>query len=156
MAQTLNRVDDESAYMPDDLFLRVMAASYVGKRDLQLTPSRCAHVKNFQQCYLRLIAALGEPIDESLKTLQERSAIINHRHRLTGDALVYIIEEVIAITGKINVHGLQEALDAFIDSQVLVPGRWQPVAPEQLKPKNLKSRLLVTIQENLEEYKESI
>jgi hypothetical protein len=156
VAQTLNRVDDESAYMPDDLFLRVMAASYVGKRDLQLTASRSAHVKNFQQCYLRLIAALGEPIDESLKTLQERSAIINHRHRLTGDALVYIIEEVIAITGKINVKGLQEALDAFIDSQVLVPGRWQPVAPEQLKPKNLKTRLLVTIQENLEEYKESI
>ena len=88
VAQTMNRVDDESAYMPDDIFLRVMAASYVGKRDLQLTPSRSAHVKNFQQCYLRLVAALGEPIDESLKTLQERSAVINHRHRITGDALV--------------------------------------------------------------------
>lgn len=156
VAQTISRVDDESAYMPDDIFLRVMTASYVGKRDLQLTPSRSAQVKNFQQCYLRLIAALGEPFDQVLKTLQERSAIINHRHRLTGDALVYIIEEVIAITGKIKVNGLQEALDAFIDSQVLVPGRWQPVAPEQLKPRTLKSRLLITIQENLEEYKESI
>ncbi len=69
---------------------------------------------------------------------------------------MYIIEEVVAITGKINVNGLQEALDAFIDSQVLVPGRWQPVAPEQLKLNNLKTRLLITIQENLEEYKESI
>ena len=156
LAQTLNRVDDESAYMPDDVFLRVMAASYVGKKDLQLTPSRSTHVRNFQQCYLRLIEALGGSFDEMLKTLQERSAIINHRHRLTGDALVYIIEEVIAVTGKIKVNGLQEALDAFIDSQVLIPGSWQPVAPEQLKPKTLKSRLLVTIQENLEEYKESI
>ena len=156
LAQTLNRVDDEGAYMPDDVFLRVMAASYVGKRDLQLTPSRSTHVKNFQQCYLRLIEALGGPFDEMLKTLQERSAIINHRHRLTGDALVFIIEEVIAVTGKIKVNGLQEALDAFIDSQVLIPGSWQPVAPEQLKPKTLKSRLLVTIQENLEEFKESI
>ena len=155
-AQTLNRVDDEGAYMPDDIFLRIMAASYVGKRDLRLTPSRMAQVKNFQQCYLRLVAALGEPFDEVLKTLQERSAVINHRHRLTGDALVFIIEEVIALAGKMKVNGLQEALDAFIDSQVLVPGRWQPVAPDQLKPKNLKSKLLVTIQENLEEYKESI
>ena len=156
VAQMLNRVDDESAYMPDDIFLRITAASYVGKRDLRLTPSRSAQVKNFQQCYLRLIAALGEPFEEVLKTLQERSAVINHRHRLTGDALVYIIEEVIAITGKIKVKGLQEALDTFIDSQVLVPGRWQPVAPEQLKPNDLKARILVTIQENLEEYKESI
>ncbi|MEP6636179.1 MAG: protein adenylyltransferase SelO family protein [Acidobacteriota bacterium] len=156
VAQTILRVDDESAYMPDDIFLRVMAASYVGKRDLRLTPSRSSHVKNFQQCYLRLVAALGEPFDAVLKTVQERSAVINHRHRLTGDALVFIIEEVIAITGKIKVSGLQEALETFIDSQVLIPGKWHPVAPEQLSPKTLKSRLLVTIQENLEEFKESV
>jgi uncharacterized protein YdiU (UPF0061 family) len=156
VAQMLNRVDDESAYMPDEIFLRITAASYVGKRDLRLTPSRSAQVKNFQKCYLRLIDALGEPFEEVLKILQERSAVINHRHRLTGDALVYIIEEVIAVTGKIKVNGLQEALDTFIDSQVLVPGRWQPVAPWQLKPRDLKARILVTIQENLEEYKESI
>ena len=36
--------------------------------------------------------------------------------------------------GKIKIDGLQEALDAFIDSQVLIPGRWQPVQPQQLKP----------------------
>jgi hypothetical protein len=105
---------------------------------------------------LRLIAALGEPFDEVLKSIQERSAIINHRHRLTGDALVFIIEEVIAMKGKIRIDGLQEALDAFIDSQVLIPGKWQPVLPEQLKSDTLKSRLLNKIQENLEEYKESI
>ena len=156
LAQTLNRVDDESAYMPDDIFLRVMAASYVGKRDLQLTPSRSAQVKHFQRTYLRLIEALGQPFEESLKKMQERSAIINHRHRLTGDALIFILEDVIALTGKIKVKGLQEALDAFIDSQVLIPGKWQPVAPEQLNPRTLKSRLLISIQENLEEYKESI
>jgi hypothetical protein len=103
-----------------------------------------------------LIESLGQPFAETLKTLQERSAVINHRHRLTGDALIFIIEEVIAIKGKIKVSGLQEALDAFIDSQVLVPGSWHPVAQEQLKPKTLKSRLLLTIQENLETYKESI
>jgi len=155
-AQTLRSIDDETAYMPNDIFLRIMAASYVGKRDLRLTPSRISHVRNFQQSYLRLIAALGEPFDAVLKTLLERSAIVNHRHRLTGDALVYIIEEVIAIKGKIRVSGLQEALDAFIDSQVLVPGTWQPVAPEQIRRRTLKSRLLITIQENLEEYKESV
>ena len=74
----------------------------------------------------------------------------------TGDAITFIIEEVIAMKGKIKIDGLQEALDAFIDSQVLIPGKWQPVQPEQLKPHTLKSRLLAKIQANLEEYKESI
>jgi len=50
----------------------------------------------------------------------------------------------------------EEALDAFIDSQVLIPGTWQPVDPKHLKSRTVRSRLLVTIQENLEQYKESI
>jgi uncharacterized protein YdiU (UPF0061 family) len=156
VAQTINRVDDESAYMAPDVFCKIMAASYVGKRDLELTPARISHVSDLQERYLKLIAALEEPFDGVLKTLQDRSAIINHRHRLTGDALVFIVEEVIAMKGKIKVDGLQEALEAFIDSQVLIPGQWQPVPPEQLKSNTLKSRLLLKIQENLEEYKESI
>ena len=82
--------------------------------------------------------------------------MINHRHRITGDAVTVIIEEVIAMKGKIRIDGLQEAIDAFIDSQVLIPGKWQPVLPEQLKADTLKSRLLNKIQENLEEYKESV
>jgi len=70
-----------------DIFLRVMAASYVGKRDLQLTASRSAQVKNFQQCYLQLIAALGEPLDEVAEnTSGESTKRSSTTHRLTGDA----------------------------------------------------------------------
>jgi uncharacterized protein YdiU (UPF0061 family) len=156
VAQKIGREDDQSAYMPHEIFCKIMAASYVVKRDLEPTPARIAYVQAFQQSYLKLIAALGKPFDEVLRSLQERSAIINHRHRLTGDALVFIVEEVIAMKGKIKIDGLQEALDAFIDSQVLIPGKWQPVLPEQLRSDTLKSRLLNKIQANLEEYKESI
>ncbi|HJP94137.1 MAG TPA: protein adenylyltransferase SelO family protein [Pyrinomonadaceae bacterium] len=156
VAQTTSRVDDTSAYMPDEIFYRIMAASYVGKNDLKLTTARAGQVKAFQESYLRLVAALGGPFDLVLKTLQERSAVINHRHRITGDAVTWIIEEVIAMKGKIRTDGLQEALEAFIDSQVLIPGKWQPVPPEKLKSTTLKSQLLQKIQQNLEAYKESI
>ena len=156
VAQTISRADDTSAYMPDDIFCRIMAASYVRKKDLEPTPSIASHVEEFQRCYLRLVAALGGPFDMILTTLQERSAVINHRHRITGDAVTWIIEEVIAMKSKIRIDGLQEAIDAFIESQVLIPGKWQPVPPEQLKSTTLKSQLLQKIQQNLETYKESI
>jgi uncharacterized protein YdiU (UPF0061 family) len=156
VAQTASRVDDTSAYMPDEIFCRIMAASYVGKNDLKTSATTSSYVKDFQECYLRLVAALGGPFDMVLKTLQERSAIINHRHRITGDAVTWIIEEVIAIKGKIRIDGLQEAIDAFIESQVLIPGKWQPVPPEKLNSNTLKSQLLQKIQQNLETYKESI
>ena len=90
-----------------------------------------------------------------LKTLQERSAIINHRHRITGDAVTWIIEEVIAMKGKIRTDGLQDALDAFIDSQILIPGKWQPVPPEKLKSNTQVATTAKDLQ-NLETYKESI
>jgi hypothetical protein len=156
VAQTISRVDDMSAYMPDEIFCRIMAASYVGRSDLKLTPARAAHVRDFQESYLRLVAAFGGPFDLVLKTLQERSAVINHRHRITGDAVTWIIEEVIAMKDKIRIDGLQEAIEAFIDSQVLIPGKWQPVPTEHLTSNTLKSRLLQKIQANLEAYKESI
>ncbi|HEV2837509.1 MAG TPA: hypothetical protein VGW58_19460, partial [Pyrinomonadaceae bacterium] len=156
VAQAISRPDDESAYMPEEIFLRIMAASYVGRKDLKLTARRAAQVQSFQASYLRLVAALGGPIDMVLKTLQERSAVINHRHRITGDAVTWIIEEVIAMKGKIKIDGLQEAIDAFIDSQILIPGKWQPLPSEQLSSNTLKSRLLQKIHENLEAYKESI
>jgi hypothetical protein len=75
---------------------------------------------------------------------------------MTGDAVTWIIEEVIAMKDKIKIDGLQEAIDAFIDSQVLIPGRWQPMPVDQLQSNTLKSRLLQKFQENLEAYKESI
>lgn len=156
LSHAITHADDESVHMSNEVFLQTMAASYVGKKDLKLTEARVAHIKNFQQCYLRLVAALGGPLDLVLKALQERSAVINHRHRITGDAVTWIIEEVIAIKGKIKIDGLQEALDAFIDSQVLIPGKWRPVPPEKLSANTLKSRLLQKIQQNLETYKESI
>ena len=156
LSQAITRADDASAHMPNELFLQTMAASYVGKKDLKLTDARISHIRGFQESYLRLVAAFGGPLDLVLKTLQERSAVINHRHRITGDAVTWIIEEVIAMKGKIKIDGLQEAIDAFIDSQVLIPGKWRPVPPVDLKSNTLKSRLLQKIQQNLETYKESI
>src|SRR5262249_44719499 len=130
VAQAISKVDEETAYMPDDIFCQMMAASYVAKKDLELTPSRISHIKNFQDCYLKLVLAVGEPLDSSLRIIQERSAVINHRHRITGDAVTFIVEETIAMKGKIKIDGLQDALDAFIESQVLIPGKWRPVPPE--------------------------
>ena len=156
VSQAIGKVDEETAYMPDALFCQIMAASYVPKKDLELTPSRIAHIKNFQECYLKLVLALGEPLEFVLKIIQERSAVINHRHRITGDAVTFIVEEIIAVKGKIKIEGLQDALDAFIDSQTLIPGKWRPVPAGELEQNTLKGRLLNKIQQNLEEYKESI
>ncbi len=144
------------SYMPPDAFCQIMAASYVKRKDLLITPARISNVKNFQNRYWKLVLSSGESLTQVLSTLQERSAIINDEHRMTGDGMTWIINEVVAIKGKITFDELHEALDAFIDSQVLIPGEWQPIPIEEAKSHRLKSRLFAKIQENLEDYKESI
>src|SRR5262249_61926665 len=116
VSQAISKADEETAYLPGDLFCQVMAASYVPKKDLELTTSRVEHIKNFQECYLKLVMGLGEPLDSVLKTIQERSAVINHRHRITGDAVTFIVEEIIAVEGKIKIEWCQDEWEGFIDS----------------------------------------
>ncbi len=156
LAQAIKGPDDETAYMPADLFCRIMAASYAGRKDLKLTKTRLMHVRNFQRRYLSLASSLGRPLSDVLTTMQERSAIINHRHRITGDAMVFIIEEVLAYKDKIKVDDLQSALETFIDSQVLIPGVWRPVELIEKTGKGLKQQLLLKFQTALEENKESV
>src|SRR5215204_4789425 len=48
VAQSISRVDEQNAYMPDDIFCRSMAASYVGQRELTPTSAVSSHVKSFQ------------------------------------------------------------------------------------------------------------
>ncbi len=144
------------ADMEPDRFCRIMAASYAGKRDLEMTPSRLGHVREFQERYRALIRCANGKAEETLRQIAERSAVINNEHRLTGDGLVWIISEIMAVKDRLELDELQDALDAFIDSQVLIPGKWKPIPEEDLRSPRLKGRLLRKIQKELELYKETV
>jgi uncharacterized protein YdiU (UPF0061 family) len=143
------------AMMPADEFCQVMAASYATKRDLRVTEKREGHCRQFQRCYQRLIAAVGD-YPRVLKSLVERAAVINHPHRITGNAIILIVDEFIKAKDKLGRDELQAAMEEFIQSQVLVPGQWKPLSPEVLEGDTLRARLLRAVQTNLEICKETV
>ena len=75
---------------------------------------------------------------------------------MTGDGLIWIVNEVIDLRGRMRRNDLQEALDAFVDSQVLVPGQWRPIPPEQMQGDSLKAELFRRISDDLERCKETV
>ena len=143
------------ALMPADMFCHIMAASYVEPEDVRLTGTRVARANNFQDCYQRLLAKAGR-YGRVLETVARRSAVINFEHRMTGDAIIHIIEHVIEHKSRLPADELQSALERFIESQVLVPETWKPLEERELKRSTRKSRLLRRVVRELEECKETV
>jgi len=143
--------------MPVEEFCYIMAASYVNKEDLVLTDNRKLKALEFQELYRNLICAVDEDNEEeTLKSIVKRSNVINYTYRSTGDGLTWIANEAIAAKDTMKQQEIQEAIDRFVSSQVLIPGKWKPIRKEELKGNSMKTRLLRKMQENLEIYKETI
>ena len=143
------------ATMPPALFCRIMAASYASRRDLRMTPTRAARAVHFQRCYQRLLARAG-PYDVVLRTLRARSHVINHEHRMTGDAIIHVVQALMDARGTLPADDLQAVMARFVESQILVPGEWRPLTDSELAGDSPKATLLRTIQAVLEKHKETV
>ena len=143
------------ALMEPEEFCKAMAASYASRRDMKLTAARAALAKNFQKCYQRLIAAAG-PYEQVLRQVAERSAVINFEQRITGDAIVGAVVELIEAKDRVSRADFQSAMDRFVESQVLIPGEWRPIEADELENGSARSRLLRAMLRQLEECKETV
>lgn len=151
-----NRRDGKWQFMPAEKFCGIMAASYADTDDLQLTDARRQKAVTFQQLYRRLIQCAGGAEGRTLRTVAERSCIINYIYRGTGDGLTWIIRDLIQIKDRIKRQELQGIIDRFIESQVLVPGKWKPVTQEDVAGQSMKARYLRKILRTLEMFHELI
>jgi hypothetical protein len=143
--------------MPVEEFCQIMAAAYVNEKDLTLTDNRKLKALEFQETYRALISSVDPDKEEdTLKSVVKRSSVINYTYRSTGDGLTWIVNEAITAKNKMKQQEIQEAVDRFIASQVLIPGKWKPISEEELKGASMKACLLRKMQENLELYKETI
>jgi hypothetical protein len=142
--------------MPAEQFCEIMAASYTDTADLQLTETRRQKAESFQHVYRRLIRAAGNNEGRTLRTVAERSSVVNYIYRSTGDGISWIIYEIMKLKDRVNRQELQDITNRFIESQVLVPGKWRPISREETAGRSLKARLLRKIQQTLKECNELI
>ena len=137
-------------------FYRTMAASYASRRDLRMTPTRIARAENFQKCYQRLIERAEGSYEEVLTELRDRAAVINYEQRITGNAIINAVERIVSMRPELRASDVRAAMGRFIESQVLIPGQWQPLADDELSGEAARGKLLRAMQDQIEECKETV
>ena len=143
-------------FMPPKDFFKIMAAYYVNREDLALTENRRRKAYWFQKLYRGLINASGKNQIKTLKQIVSRSAVINYDHRMTGNGLLWVVDEALKARNRLDRREFQHVIDRFIDSQVLIPGTWKPLQPQEMKGSLLRVKQLRRLQRILEEYNERI
>lgn len=83
--------------MTDSEFYSVILSSFAKQRDARLRPKHTRHIQNFQKIYKQLIeaAAGSQKASQILRGVSERATLLNREDRVTGNALIQIVIELI-------------------------------------------------------------
>ncbi len=114
---------DPKSQMPAEEFFRLMLSSQAKGKDARMTERLGKRIRRFQTQYLNLIQkASPSSVKQSLKQLNSRAEIINRADRITGNALINLVDDILSARKKgYSPAQIQRAMDELIRSQCLNP-----------------------------------
>ena len=105
-------------------FFKLILTSNAWRRDRRFNSAHRRRIETWQRKYLRLVQKVSTPhnIQKLLQGLAERAASINREDRMTGNALINIVEEILKFRKKgADRVQIQALIDEFIDHQTFNP-----------------------------------
>lgn len=138
------------------LFLKTMASDYATDEDRKVTPERARKIDRYLDLYTQLVdaAAHGDKVDRErlLMEVAMRSAVINKRNRITGNAAIFVTQEIINAKKKLSFAEQQEIIQGLIADQCALPEAKKnlafdgPAAVSQPQAKKIFSNLLKIVE----------
>ncbi|MBF0298220.1 MAG: hypothetical protein HQK51_05845 [Oligoflexia bacterium] len=103
--------------------LKIMRSSFASNKDMQLTAYRIYQGHKLQKNYIEIIKIISKLKHNSdvLKALSEivvKSNVINKADRTTGNAIIYITEEMIKTSKNLNFAEFYRITEEFINNQI--------------------------------------
>lgn len=117
------KIDLKNIVPPQIFFEMILAESARGK-DRKLTKSISNKIVQFQNSYFEILKlSLGaDPARTAIMKIYELALQSNRPHRVTGDGLLYIVDEILRYHKKSkDTKSIQEAIDRFILDQSPLP-----------------------------------
>lgn len=92
-----NNLFFEDRMIPEKNFFKMMVSSFAKTLDQQMDQKQKLHILRFQKAYKKLIqlAAGNKKPDSILSELALRAEKLNSEHRITGNALIELVDEIL-------------------------------------------------------------
>jgi hypothetical protein len=120
----LGNKDFSKVYMPEEEFFKLIISSFAKSKDAKLGQKQRMAISRFQSLYKQLVqiaSAKGRP-ENILKGISRRSKTLNSEKRITGNALIEIVEEVLTEKKRGLSHDqIQKVVDRFIHEHMNLP-----------------------------------
>lgn len=107
----------DTRQVDDSEFYASILSSYAKSRDARLGEKQCRHIRQFQNLYKELVkAASGRRAPEAiLPELSRRATALNSEQRITGNALIEIVNEMLAQKRRgLELEDIQKIIDRLV------------------------------------------
>ncbi len=120
----MNKANFQSAHLPEEEFFKLIISSFAKSKDAQLGEKQRLAISRFQNLYKELIAVAsskGKP-EHILKGIALRAQALNSEKRITGNALIEIVNQMLAEKKRGLSHDqIQNVVDRFIHDHLNLP-----------------------------------
>ncbi|KHD88686.1 MAG: hypothetical protein OM95_07750 [Bdellovibrio sp. ArHS] len=148
----------EKRWMTDGNFFKIILSSFAKARDARMGEKQQRHIEKFQMAYRSLvIAAAGkQKPDTIIKGICERAEKLNSDKRITGNALIEMVEEIITEKKKgLSMDQIQKIVDRLVFENNGLPevntGRfYKDLQSTPAVKMDLYAKLLSLVEENAE------
>lgn len=159
LPMVLKNKDTEGHIEPQVLF-DLMLVQDASPKDKKMSASQKEKLIQLQTSYINLIQAAKRyrSTQKMLAEIESRSRVINRADRMTGNAVIMVVEKIIHDVKKgFPLEEIQGIIDNFIQTQVLLPNEGLQNPEEVLKHKpNHSKKLLSSLLSIVRDHKEDI
>ena len=148
----------EKRWMTENVFFKTILSGFAKARDARMGEKQRRHIESFQAIYRELVTvAAGKQKPESiLKGLHERAAKLNSDKRITGNALIEMVEEILTEKKKgLPMEQIQKIIDRLVFEnngvpEVNVSRFYRDLEATPAVKMDLYTKLLSLVEENSE------
>lgn len=136
--------------MPARELLEMMLSDFAQGRDRRLTKRLARRLMHFQVLYKKLIA-LASP-GEDLMAVSERAGQINRADRITGNALIHVVDELLKARRRgLTDTAVQDVMTAIIADQSISARDESVLGETNSAARELLSQVLALVEDHREE-----